>query len=162
MGLALMVGQITAIFNAIGERKPAVARVSIDEGTGSDAAAHMAEETVEAGTAVPSAMVWAYGISSLQSFGVLIVFCFCVDSIPDALADPTGYPFLYVFRTTYGVTGTNVVTALLLALTIGSNVFWNASASRQIWAFARDDGIPFGGWVAKVRLQWTSERQTRS
>lgn len=30
-----------------------------------------------------------------------------------------------------------------------------AATSRMLWAFAREKGVPFSGWVSQVRLQCT-------
>ncbi|KAK1811741.1 hypothetical protein LTR12_013876 [Friedmanniomyces endolithicus] len=68
-GLALMVGQISAIF-ALG---------------GSDAAAHMSEEVRDAGLSVPRAMIGSILLNGIIGFIALIPFLFALPSIDDAL-----------------------------------------------------------------------------
>ena len=83
---------------------------------------------------------------------MLVTFCFCLGNINDALSTPTGYPFIQVF---YAVTGshagTSIMTCILVVLAICGCICNVATASRQMWAFARDRGLPFSGWLSQVR-----------
>ena len=136
MGLTLMIGQISAIFSSLS----------------SDAAAHMSEEVSNAGQVVPRAMFWSYIINGLMGLVFLITFLFAIENVQDAITDPSGYPFLYVFRTVMPNSGVNTLTAGVLLLLVVSNISYNASTARQTFAFARDKGLPFGGWISKVSL----------
>ena len=42
------------------------------------------------------------------------------------------------------------MTAIVIILTVFSNVTVMAGSSRQLYAFARDHGVPCSGWVAHV------------
>ena len=74
---------------------------------------------------------------------------------PLVLSTPTGYPYIQIF---YNVTGslaaTNAMTALILILGFFGNVTVMAGSSRQLFAFARDEGMPFSKWIAKVCHSW--------
>lgn len=74
------------------------------------------------------------------------------------LSTPTGYPYIQIF---YNVTGslaaTNAMTALILILGFFGNVTVMAGSSRQLFAFARDEGMPFSKWIAKVRVPWNCD-----
>jgi amino acid transporter len=151
MGLSLMVGQITAIFSLLGTF--CVIRyhkISANESTGSDATAHMAEEVRDAARYVPISIFWSYFGNGLMAIIFLITYLFSIASVPDALADPTGYPFLYVFKSAVSTAGVNALTSLLLTLVIAANISFNASTSRQTFAFARDRGLPFSDWIGEV------------
>lgn len=67
------------------------------------------------------------------------------------LQTPTRYPFIQIF---YNVTGslpaTNAMTALIIILGWFGNLTIMAGSSRQLFAFARDDGMPFSRWISKV------------
>ncbi|KAF1986462.1 putative GABA permease [Aulographum hederae CBS 113979] len=134
MGLSLMVGQISALFGLMCN----------------DAAAHMAEEVKDAGKTVPEAMFWSYIVNGIMGFVVVLSFVYAIPSIDDSLEDPTGFPFLYVFVQAMPNTGTNVICAFLLVLFIASSIAFNASTARQTFAFARDNGLPFSGWISKI------------
>lgn len=111
----------------------------------------MSEEIGEASIMVPKSMVWAYLINIPPTMALLLTYLFCMPSVTDALEDPTGLPFIYVFRQTTnsvgGTTGMTIVILLLIVMITGSTM---ASASRQTFAFARDDGLPFSKWIGRV------------
>jgi choline transport protein len=117
---------------------------------GSDATAHMAEEVKDGGLNVPKAMVWSYVLNGVLGLFFVITYLFCLPSVEAALNDPTGFPFLYVFRQAVSVGGVNTLTVVILVLAVASNIAFNASTSRQTFAFARDNGLPFPKWIARV------------
>lgn len=110
----------------------------------------MSEEVRDAGRYVPIAMVWSYTSNGLIALILLVTYLFSIDSVTSALADPSGYPFLYVFQTALPTSGVNALTILILILVITSNIDYNASTSRQTFAFARDHGLPFPRWIGAV------------
>lgn len=71
--------------------------------------------------------------------------------IPKLLDSKTGFPFLELF---YDVTksnaGTSVMAAIVIITLIMAVVSEVATASRQIWAFSRDDGLPFSKFLRRV------------
>ncbi|EON64232.1 hypothetical protein W97_03463 [Coniosporium apollinis CBS 100218] len=134
MGLSLMVGQISAIFCLIC----------------SDSAAHMSEEVKNAGVVVPRSMMWSYIMNGSLGFIMLVSLLFSIPDVEAAIDDPTGYPFLWVFQQTMPTRGTNVLTTVILLLVIAGNISVNASTSRQTYAFARDRGLVFNDWIARV------------
>lgn len=85
------------------------------------------------------------------TFAILITFLFCIDDVYKAIDSLTSFAFMYVFRnaigTAAGATGLSYI-ILVLNLFIAASVF--AVTSRQLFAFARDDGMPGSGWLAKV------------
>lgn len=138
--LAIMVGQISAIWALIC----------------SDSAVHMGEETSSASLTVPRSMFYAYLSNGLIAFVFLITYLFAIPSVTDAVNDPSGYPFLYVLQHTFPdkVAGTNVITTIMLVLNLAASIVFNASTARQMFAFARDKGLPFSNWIAHVHPTW--------
>ena len=134
VGLSLMVGQISAIYGSLC----------------SDATAHMAEEVKDAGRNVPNAMFWSYVLNGVLGLVLLTTYLFCLPSVTDAIDDPSGFPFIYVFQKAVSTNGVNALTIMLLVLVIASNISFNASTSRQTFAFARDRGLPFADWIGRV------------
>lgn len=112
----------------------------------------MSEEVKDAGVTVPRAIVWSYVSNGLMGILLLITYLSCIPSVDDALDDPSGYPFLYVFQQSMSNAATNALTTLLLVLVVASNIGFNTSTSRQTFAFARDNGLPFSKWISHVRL----------
>ncbi|KAL4882460.1 amino acid/polyamine transporter I [Aspergillus karnatakaensis] len=134
MALSVMIGQISAIYGSLS----------------SDATAHMSEEVSNAGRNVPLAIAWGYFTNGIMAIILLIAYLFSIPSVEDALSDPTGFPFLYVFKNAVSTAGVNGLTSIILIPVIFSNIFFNASTSRQTFAFARDRGLPFADWIARV------------
>lgn len=125
---------------------------SVDDGTGSDAAAHMSEEVSDAGLSVPRSMMWTFYINGGTGLIFLVSILFAIPSVDDALNDPTGYPFLYMFRVAMPDTnvGTNFLTVVAVLMLMVGNVSFTASCARQAWAFARDRGLPFSHWISRM------------
>ncbi|KAH7381576.1 putative GABA permease [Pyrenochaeta sp. MPI-SDFR-AT-0127] len=137
MGLSLMVGQVSAIYSILG----------------SDATAHMAEEVRDASRYVPISLFWSYFGNSLMAIVFLVGFLFAMPDVEAAIKHPTGYPFLYVFQSAVRPSGVNALTIIVLLLISAANINFGASTARQTFAFARDRGLPFSDWIAKVDSQ---------
>jgi amino acid transporter len=118
--------------------------------TGSDATAHMSEEIKDASKYVPLAITWGYVGNGILALILLIAYEFSIPSLDDALNDPTGFPFIYVFQNCVSTAGVNGLTAIILIPVIFSNILYNASTARQTFAFARDRGLPFSNWISAV------------
>ncbi|KAK1086240.1 hypothetical protein LTR33_001663 [Friedmanniomyces endolithicus] len=137
-GLALMVGQISAIF-ALG---------------GSDAAAHMSEEVRDAGLSVPRAMIGSILLNGIIGFIALIPFLFALPSIDDAVSDPSGFPLVYVLNLAGMPNVTIGLIFLQLLILMVGNVAYQAATGRQTFAFARDGGMPFSKWIGHINLKY--------
>jgi choline transport protein len=136
MGLSLMVGQVTSVYFLIL----------------SDSAAHLAEEVKTASRAVPQAMMWSFGLNGLVGFGVLIAFLFAMPNIPailDPESNPSGFAIIYVFQQA-SYWGTVPIMVVILCVVLTGSIDSNASTSRQTFAFARDGGLPFKNFLARV------------
>ncbi|OAQ85066.1 amino acid transporter [Purpureocillium lilacinum] len=139
IALTVMVGQVSSMFVVLG----------------SDSVAHMAEEIRDAGIVVPRSMVWSFLLNVPFTFALLLTYLFCIGDVTEALASRTGFPFIYVFEnatgTVGGATGLTVVVLVLLTMITISSL---ASTSRQTFAFARDNGLPFSNWLGAVHPTW--------
>jgi amino acid transporter len=122
----------------------------IDNTPGCDATAHMAEEVRDAGRYVPISIFWSYIGNGVMAIIFLITYLFSIDSVDNALGDPSGYPFIYVFSTAVSTAGVNGLTSMVLIIVIAANISFNASTARQTFAFARDNGLPFSKWIGHV------------
>ena len=75
-------------------------------------------------------------------------YFFCIGDISKALSLLTNYHFIYVFPNATGsVAGATGLTAVILLSVIFIATSTYASTSRQLFAFARDDGMPFSNWL---------------
>lgn len=80
-------------------------------------------------------------------------YAFCIGDIDEALSSPTGYPFIYVLQNaTNSVGGTTGFVSIVLILLVMITISALASSSRQMFAFARDVGLPFSKWLGTVGI----------
>lgn len=111
----------------------------------------MAEEVQDAARTLPRSMLWSVNINGLMGWLTAITLCYCIGDLSTVLDTPTGYPFIQVFyNSTQSLPATNFMTIIVLFMATFSCVTIMASASRQIFAFARDQALPFSGWISKV------------
>lgn len=134
-GLSTLVGLITPITAFLG----------------ADAAVHMAEELRDASRTLPKVMMWTSGVNGALGFIMLVTFIYTIGDLESVLATPTGFPYIQVFYNATGSKGGATAMTMILVLSSVANAMTNmATASRQLWAFARDRGVPFHTTFAKV------------
>ncbi len=117
--------------------------------TGYDASAHTAEETVNASVAVPKAMVSSVIWSSLFGWMFLIAF---VLAIPD-MGEAAKQGWNAFFWTSEQVLPQGLKLALFFIILVSQYLCGLAtvtSASRMIYAFARDGGLPASNLLKRV------------
>lgn len=122
---------------------------------GFDSAVHMSEEIEGAARALPRSIMWSTYLNAALGFIMVITLIFTWGDMEQIAASATGYPFLQIFyNTTNSYAGTDVMCLLILLPLTGSVVACVATASRQIWAFARDNGVPFSSTIRHVYPRW--------
>jgi len=111
-----------------------------------------AEDAQDASKTVPMALLWAYCINTVMAFVMGTTLIFCAGNIDEVLANTNQGPFVVILHNS---TGSKVVTVVLTVLVTLNLLFASvsqvATASRQLWSFARDGGLPYGKFFA-VRI----------
>lgn len=111
----------------------------------------IAEEIKDASLILPRSIMASLFLNGALGFIMLVTYCFCLGNVEDILGTKTGYPFIQVF---YNITnshgGASTMTAILITLTVCGCISNVATASRQLFAFARDGGMPFSPFLAYV------------
>jgi choline transport protein len=137
-GLAAMVGIITPLSIWIGYECPV----------------HMAEEVHDASRNLPKSILGAVALNGLLSFIMAMTLMFCVGDAEAVLAaadDYNGYAFLAIFQNAVSNPhALNMMVFIVIFGLINCAISETAVASRQIWSFARDNGLPFSGWLSHV------------
>jgi amino acid transporter len=118
--------------------------------TGYDASAHASEETLDARNTVHKGMLHAVFWSILFGFALILAMIMAIPDVKAAAA--TGWSsmnnlFIAVILTSF------VGKAMLVGVLIANFICALAavtSTSRMIYAFARDDGLPFSGVLKSV------------
>ena len=116
---------------------------------------------------MPGALLTGYAVNALLGFFALMTWqaythlaravlidnsIYTIGPLDVAITQsPTGYPFIDMF---YGATSslaaTDVITSIVIINFTGSAIAVLATASRQLWAFARNGGLPYSAFLAPV------------
>ena len=87
-----------------------------------------------------------------MGFIMATTFIFTMGDVTSLLESPTGYPFIQAFYNgTRSLALTNFMTAIIIICLTSCCISEVATASRQVWSFARDGGLPFSGFLSRVR-----------
>ena len=122
---------------------------------GSDSVIHMAEETQNAAIASPKAMFISIIFNGALGLAALIAILICTDDLKDALESPTGFAFMTIFQqTTQSVAGAMIMSIIIFLMQMFAAIGIMAAASRMLWAFARDRGVP--GWKTLIKVRATA------
>ncbi|KAJ6127327.1 hypothetical protein N7523_002939 [Penicillium sp. IBT 18751x] len=122
---------------------------------GYDCSVHMSEEIKDASETLPKAMMSSVAVNGVLGFIMLVTLCFTLGEVETVLESATGFPFIQIFYNTTGsLAATNAMTAVLIVTLTASTITEVATASRQLWSFARDEGVPFSSFFAYVTPGW--------
>jgi amino acid transporter len=78
---------------------------------------------------------------------------YTVGPLDQALQSPTGYPIIDMFHNiTQSLAASDIMAVVLIINFTASAVAALAAASRQLWSFARNNGVPFSHFFAPVRI----------
>ncbi|KAK7737482.1 hypothetical protein SLS53_006555 [Cytospora paraplurivora] len=122
---------------------------------GADAAVHMSEELRDASRHLPRSMVWTTICNGAMGWIMIITICFCVGDLDKVNSSATGYAFIQVFYNSTGsVASATAMSVFVIFVLVAAYLTCIATASRQLFAFARDKGMPFSPWLANVSPKW--------
>ncbi|KAK4896490.1 hypothetical protein LTR27_005706 [Elasticomyces elasticus] len=118
---------------------------------GSDAAAHLSEETKDASKSVPRMIVGTVLVNGAMGFVFIITYAYCITSVEAVISSTSPFPFIDVFLAALGSrAGTVCLMTIPCILSVCTSLNALAAASRQAWALSRDNALPFSGWFRKV------------
>ncbi|KAJ9645999.1 hypothetical protein H2199_003042 [Coniosporium tulheliwenetii] len=122
---------------------------------GFDCVAHMSEEIRDASRTVPVSIIWGKLLNAVFGLGMIITVIFVWGDMDEIALSPTGYPFIQIFyNITHSYAGTNIMTAIIIVTLTACVIATVATASRQVWSFARDNGPPFSAILSRVKPGW--------
>ncbi|KAK8038972.1 amino acid transporter [Apiospora rasikravindrae] len=134
-GLSVLIGIITPVTALIG----------------SDSAVHLSEELRNASKSLPRAMMATIVLNGGLGFVTVLTFCYNIGDVSSLLDTPTGFPFIQLYYNMTGsIKGTSALVSVMIILSIANATANMATASRQLFAFARDNGVPFRQVFAHV------------
>lgn len=124
-----------------------------------DSCVHMSEECRNATRTIPIGIIGSISACGILGFIILVVTCFCIqtdDIEGHILGSNFGQPMAQIiydaFETKPGQ-GKSVAIAFMVMIAfaqflMGASIL--TAISRQIFAFARDNGLPMSWWIKKV------------
>ncbi|KAG8168435.1 hypothetical protein KVR01_001184 [Diaporthe batatas] len=123
---------------------------------GSDSSCHLAEELRDAAWVLPRSMVATALVNYALGFVMTVtVMSKLGDDVSAVLSTSLGQPWIQVlYNATGSKAGTSVLAAVVWILTLFCCVNQVTTTSRQLFAFARDRGLPFSPFLAYVRPGW--------
>ncbi|CEP17139.1 hypothetical protein [Parasitella parasitica] len=122
--------------------------------SGFDSAAHMSDETLDAGRSAPRGILYAIGTAAIVGFIFLISVNFCVQDYQAQIVDTQISPAMtQVFLDGVGYKWTIVFTTIIMGAMFFSGSALTLGSSRMIYAFARDGGTPFSKYLATINLK---------
>lgn len=124
--------------------------VTLIYGQGFDGVLHMSDEVKHARVRVPRSMIFSVVVNAAMQFLYMITVLFCIGNVDRVSAAPLPIIEVY-YQATGSRAATNLFVFMLMFIIFVSffNVF--ASVSRLVWAFSRDDGLPFSHFFARVQ-----------
>ncbi|KAF2743337.1 amino acid transporter [Sporormia fimetaria CBS 119925] len=118
---------------------------------GVDGATHMAEEIENSAVVIPRAMILSVFINGVTGYAMLIALCFCMGPLDELLSGAFPFPFMIILLKITGSTAATTVLASIIIVTgISGSIGLMATASRMLWAFAREDGVPLSRYVSRI------------
>jgi choline transport protein len=131
---------------------------------GSDLAVHLAEEVKDAAYVSPRAMVATSLTNYILAFIMTVtVFSTLGTDLNSILDTPLGQPWIQILaNATESKAATNIMTMVIILMLLFCCINQLTAASRQLWSFARDKGLPFSGWLSRVRRTFPASRPLNS
>lgn len=156
LALAILVGQLPAITSQTGidavrfllsreAFSPPTTEVLIKV-----QAAHMSEEVRNASSSVPKVMIAVFGLNFVLNLLTVLTLTYHIPDITAALKEPTTYPAIWVLKQSMSNAWLTVLLTVQCIFLVFSNISYLAAGSRDLFAFARDEGLPFSAWLARV------------
>ncbi|KAK8077723.1 amino acid transporter [Apiospora saccharicola] len=123
---------------------------------GADSACHLSEEVRDASWVLPRSMVVTAAINYTVGFVMTVTVMMTVGDHASELLDSwTGQVYVQILLdVTQSRAGTSVSTALIAVLLLFCAVIGVTTSSRQLFAFARDNGLPCSRWLTTVPVGW--------
>ncbi|KAI1213951.1 putative GABA permease [Annulohypoxylon truncatum] len=120
-----------------------------------DAPAHMTEEMRNASRDAPKAIVAAVVLGAITGLCFLIAAYFCIGDIDSVANSSTGVPLIQIiYDCTGSVAGTCFLSSLITVILLVCANSIMAEGSRALWAFARDNGLPYSKTISSVHKKF--------
>lgn len=111
----------------------------------------MTEEIKNARKQAPRAIILAVYMGFITGFIWLIALSFCIGDLDATATTATGVPVIeIIFNSTGSVAGASALSSMISVICLVASNSLMAEGSRSVYAFARDQGLPFSELLSKV------------
>jgi len=117
---------------------------------GFEACGDVAEETPDAGVAIPRAMRMTIYVGGGAAMFVCLALLLALPDIPAAMAGRDADPVGTTLRAALGDLGFRAVIAVVLVSFVSCPLSLQAAASRLLFAYARDGMVFSSGWLSRM------------
>ncbi|MGW3984967.1 amino acid permease [Streptomyces mirabilis] len=117
---------------------------------GYDASSHLSEETTQAQISAPKGIVRSIWVSWIAGFILLAGLTFAIQDYAGTQSSATGVPPAQIFLDVLGPTSAKYLLLIVIVAQLFCGNAETAAASRMVFAFSRDEGIPFASTWRKV------------
>ncbi|KAK7419751.1 hypothetical protein QQX98_003123 [Neonectria punicea] len=119
---------------------------------GFDVVLHMAEEMPNPSRDAPRAMVYAIAVGGVTGTAFILIMLFCLTDPTTVMATSTGMPIVeLIYQATKSRAATTILTLMLGVCFINGTNASLTSASRLLYAMARDKGIVFHNYFSHIQ-----------
>lgn len=118
-----------------------------------DSCVHMSEEAANAATAVPFGIILSISMCGVLGFLILSVIAACIQDIPSVLSTAFGQPMAQIYYDALGEKWTIGMMTMIFVVQWFMGLSIVVAASRQTWAFSRDDALPFSRYIKVVNFK---------
>lgn len=116
-----------------------------------DCATHMAFEVEKPERVIPISILSTVAIGFVTSFCYSIAMFFSLRDLDALSSSTTGMPILDIFyQATGSLPGSIILGCLILFTSFGCVIACHTWQARLCWSFARDNGIPYSKYWAKI------------
>ncbi|ODV63268.1 Uga4p [Ascoidea rubescens DSM 1968] len=123
---------------------------------GFDSVIHCSEEATNASKSVPIGIIGAIASCGILGWVIIIMICACInEDIESVLNSPFGVPIAQIIYEALGKKWAIAFMALIAYCQwlMGASIL--VAISRQVWAFSRDNGLPFSSFIKVVYIKWS-------
>lgn len=95
-------------------------------------------------------MVGIFIVNMIFTIICWLVLCFAMPDVSAALDHISTYPVIFILEQSMSTKWVTVELTLIVALILFANVCYITAVSRDLFAFARDNGLPYSSWICQV------------
>lgn len=116
--------------------------------SGFESAATIAEEASNAAKAVPFAMVSSLVAAAIAGWAVVLAIAFCMGGdVITIITSPLGQPVAQILLNSLGKPGSIAMLTMLWVCSLENCSILMVAASREVFAFSRDNGLPGSAFI---------------